>query len=43
MKEKNYDRLRQALDRLPDHDPPARNWEAIHRGLDREEATARAP
>ncbi|WP_116126945.1 hypothetical protein [Lewinella sp. IMCC34183] len=35
MKEKNYDRLRRALDALPEHAPPAAAWGDIARGLDR--------
>ena len=34
MNERNYDRLRQALDRLPIYSPPEDNWAAISRALD---------
>ncbi len=43
MKEKNYDRLRAALDRLPEYDPPARSWPEIERGLEREGESVREP
>ncbi|MBB4080618.1 hypothetical protein GGR28_003253 [Lewinella aquimaris] len=33
MKEKHYDRLRAALDRLPDYAPPASAWKGISREL----------
>lgn len=35
MKEKNYDRLRRALDQLPEYAPDPRSWDGIRRGLDR--------
>ncbi|NJB87657.1 hypothetical protein GGR26_003441 [Lewinella marina] len=34
MKEKNYDRLRRALDQLPDYGPDDQTWEHIQGGLD---------
>lgn len=43
MKEKNYDRLRQALDRLPDYAPGPEAWNGVAGGLDRAAATARQP
>ena len=43
MKEKNYDRLRRALDRLPEHDPAPRAWDAVRAGLDRSAAGAAEP
>ncbi|MTB49661.1 hypothetical protein [Lewinella sp. W8] len=33
MKERNYDKLRRALDQLPDHQPPADCWRGIEREL----------
>ncbi|MCP9236071.1 hypothetical protein [Lewinella sp. JB7] len=34
MKEKHYDRLREALDRLPTYDAPSGSWQRISRSLD---------
>jgi hypothetical protein len=33
MKERNYDKLRRALDQLPDYGPPGEAWEGIQKDL----------
>ncbi|THH40275.1 hypothetical protein [Neolewinella litorea] len=43
MKEKNYDRLRWALDQLPEYRPGDECWDAIHDGLDRSAGASERP